>query len=93
MCHRNRQLGSNSITYYLFCNILHISSKTTCLKMCPSEWFPCILHHLTSQELCVNSTCLILEIMDCTHQQVELRMFGLERKILQGHVIHAFSKL
>lgn len=41
----------------------------------------------------LNFACLILEIMECTHQQIELRMFGLKRKILQGHVIHDFWNL
>lgn len=59
MCHGNRQLLSKYVTYYLVCNILHMSSKTTHLTMRLSEWFPCILRHLASQELYVNSTCLI----------------------------------
>lgn len=41
----------------------------------------------------MNSTCLNLELLECTHQQLELRMFVLEWKILQGDVVHAFRKL
>lgn len=45
---------------------------------------------LSHYENCVNSTCLILETMECKNQQIEIRIFGLERKILQGYV---FRKL
>lgn len=41
----------------------------------------------------MNSTCLNLELLEGTHQQLELRMFVLEWKILQGDVVHAFRKL
>lgn len=88
----NGQSLSSCFAYYLFGNVLHMCSEIVWLTMCSCEWFTCILHRLTPRELCVNLTCLILEIMECTFEQLDLRMFGPKRKILQGHVMHDLGK-